>query len=367
MKKVICVIAALVLCLSLSVTVLADDYKVSGAPAIVIDGVITDAEWGAPILKGVDKTSSSDGSINPIMQYWDFDPSYEGTENYDLYINNDSVNVYFGLVMHNTEIDSSSDGTNLWQHENFTFTYSYSDPDNTVPHIEFEGSEFEQYQGYRIGMLADGSTKCECLHQGVDVFDIYEGSDYAVKYDEANKTMTYEVGVPYVGTNMNIDNPYMAFSVVVPLKYDSNGASASANGASRFLIGTGAAFCGGAGNNAHKGQAAVCVLNDAATVAGVVPGGAKEEPKDIAAPEDAVEEPETVQVIEEKVVVEKVEKELVLKPGLQLIVIIASGVIVLASIVVIVLSLVKKPQKKAENNDSSEENTEASAEESSEE
>ena len=365
MKKVICVIAALILCLSLSVTVLADDYKVSGAPAIVIDGVITDEEWGTPILKGVDKAAASDGSVNPIMQFWDFDPSYAGSENFDLYINNDSVNVYFGLVMHNTEIDSSSDGSNLWQHQNFTFTYSYSDPDNTVPHIEYNGDQYEQYQGYRVGLLADGSTKCECLHLGVDMFDLYEGSDYMVKYDEANKTMTYEVAIPYVGTNMNIDNPYMAFSVVAPLKYDSNGASAAANGSSRFLIGTGAAFAGGPNNFAHKGQAAVCVLNDAATVAGVVPGGAVKEEEPVA--EEAEEEAEVKQVIEEKIVVEKVEKELVLKPGLQLIVIIASGVIVLASIVVIVLSLVKKSAKKAENNDSSEENTEASAEESSEE
>ncbi len=114
---------AFVLFLSLASNVLAAEHAVNGLPAVTLDGAITEEEWGKPIFSGVDKAKATDGSVDSLMTYWDFDPSYAGGESIDLYVNNDSVNLYFGLVVHDTTPDASSDGTNLWQHQNFTFTF----------------------------------------------------------------------------------------------------------------------------------------------------------------------------------------------------------------------------------------------------
>ena len=111
----------------------------------------------------------------------------------------------------------------------------------------------------------------------MDPVELTAGRDYAVVYDEAAKTMTYEVAIPYEGTNMNLESTnYMAFSMLAALNIDSNPVSGATDGASRFLLGTGAAFGGGPNNFAHQGQAAVIVLNDASAVAGVMPPAAEE-------------------------------------------------------------------------------------------
>ena len=367
MKKILSVLLAFVLFLSLASNVLAAEHAVNGLPAVTLDGVITEEEWGKPIFSGVDKAKATDGSVDSLMTYWDFDPSYAGGESIDLYVNNDSVNLYFGLVVHDTTPDASSDGANLWQHQNFTFTFSYSAPDTTVPHIEFEGYQYEQYTGYRIGMLADGSLKSECLSLGVDPVELTAGRDYAVVYDEAAKTMTYEVAIPYEGTNMNLESTnYMAFSMLAALNIDSNPVSGATDGASRFLLGTGAAFGGGPNNFAHQGQAAVIVLNDASAVAGVTPPAAEEpEPEEPEAAAPAEQPAETEPAVQETVVVEKVEKEIVWKPGVCMIVIIASGAVVLASAAVIAWSCIRRrPKRQAEPETADEPEQPAAAEES---
>ena len=145
MKRALSVLMAFALCLGLTISVSAGEHAVNGLPSVTLDGVISEAEWGAPVISGMDKAKATDGSFDSLMTYWDFDPSYSGGETIDLYVNNDSVNLYFGLVIHNTVPDSASTGANLWQHQNFTFTFSYSSPETTVPHIEFEGAEYEQY------------------------------------------------------------------------------------------------------------------------------------------------------------------------------------------------------------------------------
>jgi len=345
MKKVIAIILSLVLCFALAVGVLAD-HPVNKIPTdgIALDGVITEAEWGQPVFANLNKNTATDGSIDSVCTFWEFDTSYAGEESADIYITNDSVNIYVGMVMHNTTIDSTSDGTNLWQHENFTFTLSYSVEGTNVPHIDFDGKQWEQYTGYRIGMLGDGTTRCEALTQGLDPIDLYEGSDYVVKYDEANKTMTYEVAIPFSNgyTNMNIESTvYTSFSAVIPFNFDSNGVDGSVNGANRILIGTGAAFCGGAGNFAHAGQSAIVLLNDATSVAGIVPGVKEEAPEK----EPEVETNSAEPVVEEVVTIEKVEKEIVFTPGVQLIIMIASAVVILASVAYIVITFCvkKKP------------------------
>lgn len=343
MKKIISVILAVALCFALAVSALAGTYTAPAAKAITVDGAITEEEWGAPIFKGVSKAAAMDGSVDGLMNYWEFDPAYTGTENFDLYVNNDSQNIYLGLVMHDTAIDAASMGTNLWQFQNFTFTISTS-MGAGVPAIDFEGQNYEQYTGFRIGMKADGSSMCEVLTQGIDAVMLTD-SQYKIVYDEANKTMVYEVAVPYGLTNIDLANSTsMALSAVIPLQYASNSVDAGVNGANRFLIGTAAAFCGGAGNYAHNDQTVIVTLNGADAVAGIT-GTVEETPAEEpeAEPEAAPEEEaETGTTGQTTTVTEVVERDLVWKATTQVIIIIVSGVVVLASAVVILLSLKKK-------------------------
>ncbi len=343
MKKFVSVILAVILSLALAVPAFAAMYTAPAAKAITLDGSVTEEEWGAPIMKGVTPATATDGSVDPLCNFWFFDQSYAGTENFDLYVNNDSENIYLGLVMHDTAIDENSYGTNLWQFQNFTFTISTS-MGAGVPAIDFEGQNYEQYTGFRLGLLANGSTACEILTQGIDAVALTE-DQYKIVFDEANKTLTYEVAVPYGLTNIDLANSTsMAFSAVLPLQYASNGVDAGVNGANRFLIGTAAAFCGGAGNYAHNGQTVIITLNGADAVSGitgtVTEAPEEEAPKEEAAPEE--EAPKEEAKPTEILTVEKVERELVWKATTQVIIIIVSGIVVVASAVVILLSLKKK-------------------------
>ena len=357
MKKIITVVLAIILCFALAAPAFAATYTAPAAKAITLDGAITEEEWGAPIFKGVGKSSAMDGSVDSLMTYWDFDPSYAGSETFDLYVNNDSQNIYLGLVMHDTAIDTASMGTNLWQHQNFTFTISTS-MGAGVPAIDFEGQNYEQYTGFRVGMKADGSVMCEVLTQGIDAVMLTD-SQYKIVYDEANKTMTYEVAVPYGLTNIDLNNSAsMALSAVLPVQFASNGASGATDGANRFLIGTAAAFCGGPGNYAHNDQTVIVTLNGADAVAGIT-GNVEEAPAEEPEAEEAVPEEEAPATEDATVtnttVTEKVERELVWKATPQIIIIIASGAVVILSIVVILLSLKKKKETEKSDDAPSEE------------
>ena len=349
MKKIIAIILTVVLCFALSVSALAGTYTAPAAKAITLDGVITEDEWGTPVFKGVTPNQAVDRAADAVSDFWFFDTSYSGNENFDLYVNNDSENIYLGVVMHETVIDSASMGINLWQYQNFTFTIAKADGSG-VPAIEFEGQQYEQYTGFRIGMKADGSILTETLTQGIDAVNLSQ-EQYKVVYDEAAKTMTYEVAVPYSMTNIDIsETTSMAFSAVLPLQNVSNGKSGQVDGANRFLIGTAAAFCGGPGNFAHNGQTITIELNGPDAVTGItgtlaeVTEQAEPETEEAAPEEEATATTEETS-LNETTVIERVEKELVWKATPQMIIITASGVVVLASIVVIILSLTKKKVK----------------------
>ena len=355
MKKIITVILAVILCFALAVSALAGDYTAPEAKEITLDGVVTEEEWGAPIFKGVTPINATNGSVDGLFDFWFFDNTYAGSENFDLYVNNDSENIYLGVIMHETEIDSTSMGANLWQHQNFTFTIATSEGSG-VPSVDIGGEMHEQYTGFRIAMKANGSPICEVMTQGLDATPLTD-DQYRIVYDEANGTITYEVAIPYSLTNIDISkSTAMAFSAVLPLKYASNSVDAGVNGANRFLVGRAAAFCGGPGNFAHTGQTIVINLNGPDAVAGIkgkVTEAPIEEPsaEETAPGETPVETPvEGESTTTGTTVVEKVEREVVLKATHQLYIIIISGVVILIDTVIILICLLKKraPKKSKE-------------------
>ena len=271
MKKTISAVLALLAALTiLSTGVFAKTYSVPSTQSPTIDGVVSSSEYGAPILSGVGKDAAVNGSIDEILTYWNFDPDYAGTESFDLYMNNDRSNIYLGVVVHDTEIDAKSKGRDLWKYANFAFTIAAKNDETTIPRIEYQGDQYEQFTGYRLAMLRDGTTQRSFLTLGIDPVTLTEGQDYAIRYDESARTMTYEIVVPYSTTNIKLsEGNTVMFSMMVALPYSTNGQSARTNGGSRFLLGTAVAFCGGANNFVHPGQCVEIRLNDQDSV-GVV-------------------------------------------------------------------------------------------------
>ncbi len=269
MKKMITAIFVLICAACLALPSSAAAYHASAPSKITIDGVITEGEWGKPIYRRV-TLAQAEESPDGILRAWWFDGDYEANVSFDFYVTNDNDAIYIGVVVHNTFPDTASTGVNLWLHHNVTFSLSEFYPDTTVRIIDYQGVPYEAYSGYRMGLLADGTMKCEPRVQGRAARELFAYDDYMIVYDSAKKTLTYEVALPlnsaYTTATNNATDPKIAVSAIVSLVYDNNTASCSTDGSNRFLIGLGAARSGGANNFAHRNEAIVVTLNTVAEV-----------------------------------------------------------------------------------------------------
>ena len=98
-------------------------------------------------------------------------------------------------------------------------------------------------------MYAEAST------QGINTKPIFPNKDYVAKYDDKTRTMTYEVAVPFVLSNVELEKKNeIAFSAVIALDNLSNSVSCEGDGPNRFLVGLGAQRGGGAEKYSHTDQ-----------------------------------------------------------------------------------------------------------------
>lgn len=252
MKKITVFLVALILLFLMAFPCSAASYAVSEPAWVNIDGVISTEEWGVPLYEQVTLVQAQTKAIDDALQCRWYDTTTDSDVRLDLYLTHNDTTLYVGCVVTgvNAEISTTEQP---WQQMNFTFTLSDYQADTGVRHVMEKGKEYEAYTGYRIYQTADGQTHAQTITQGLKPRDLREGRDYVAVYDAASRTMTYEVAVPLSYTSLSLTkNPDMAFSAVIALEQYNNGVTGRTNGSNRFLIGTGAADGGGAGNWAHR-------------------------------------------------------------------------------------------------------------------
>lgn len=254
MKKWICFLLAVITCVCMVTPAQAaavPTYKVSGPKWVVIDGKVSEKEWGKPIYKGVSLQAAEEGKVDSQVTAWWFDASNNQDTTFDLYVTNNDYGVAFACVVNNVPPEDSSD-TSYWRLMGFTFSFSQWAPWSCVELKTTDGVENEVYSAYRLQLLPDGRLKDTVLSQGTSKWNLYRGYEYQIKYDVTTHSLTYEVIVPYAYTNINLTkNTEMAFSALISLNRDGNTVNGAKNGSNRFLIGTGTANAG-AGKIAHR-------------------------------------------------------------------------------------------------------------------
>ena len=254
MKKIIALVLVAIMALAFAVPTSAASYTVTEPKWVTIDGKITQEEWGAPIYKGVTLEQAENGKVDDKLTAWWFDATNNADASFDLYLTHDDKNIFVGCVIHNVDAEASTDAA-PWQQMNFTFTLSAYSKETDVTRIEYKGKTYEAYTGYRIYQNAKGKLSYQPVTQGVDSRKMYAGQDYQAVYNAKDRTMTYEVAVPFSYTNINLNKTQdIVMSAVIALNHYDNTVSGLSDGSNRWLVGTGAAFCGGAGKWAHKDQ-----------------------------------------------------------------------------------------------------------------
>ena len=254
MKKIVSLVLVAIMALAFAIPTSAASYTVSDPKWVTIDGKISQEEWGNPIYKGVTLQQAEDKKVDDVLTCWWFDATNNAEASFDLYLTHNDQNLFLGCVIHDVDAETCTDGYG-WQQMNFVFTVSDYNEGTDVRHIKFEGKEYEAYTGYRILLDAKGRLTAQPITQGLTAKNLYAGEDYQAVYNPADRTMTYEVAVPFDLTYINPNTTKeIALSAVVALNQYGNTVSGQADGSNRWLVGTGTAFCGGPENWAHKGQ-----------------------------------------------------------------------------------------------------------------
>lgn len=226
-----------------------DTFVKDTAPAIKeavkLDGVITDKEWGGSAV-----VSTTPGHCQATWgNFWEFDPSSVNLEqNAKLYVTNDADYLYIGATLDEADLDTTCKNVSeLYKAAHFNFSVSGYDETNTVKRIPFEGKDYEQYTGFMMG-LVNGKPASYTFTQGHAAWEL-PAEDYAIKYDEATRTYTYEARIPFAKMNVTTDKVAISASIGAPYT--------KGDGANRYNLTTGSATCGGAGNWAHLNNALV--------------------------------------------------------------------------------------------------------------
>ncbi len=228
-----------------------DTVAPTPAEPIKIDGSITVDEWGEPVIVTTPAHCKEtwDG-------YWEFDAaSVPKGQSLQVYMTNDGKYIYIGAVMDECDYDDScTDGAMLYKAPHFEFTFSQYDEEFTVKRIEFQDEIYEQYTGFMLGIV-NGKPHAGIKTQGIDYLEL-GAENFSIKYDPATRTYTYEARVPFSNTNIDIkNNAKIALSISAAMHYTGG------DGANRYVLTSGSAFSGGAGNFSHLDNALVMNLN----------------------------------------------------------------------------------------------------------
>lgn len=286
MKKWICVLLVTVLVLALAVPASAASYEIVTPKWVTIDGKIEKGEWGRPIYQSISLNEALNDNIDDQITAWWYDTTNNKHAYFDLYVNHNDEAINIACVIHEVDPEISTDAA-VWQQMGLTFTVGKYVEGTDVPVKPFQGEMYEHYTGYRIYQKADGVLGMKSMTLGMTARDLYANKDYIAVYDSKARTMTYEVTIPFVYTEIDpLEDEYMTFSAVIALDQYGNSVSGTVNGSNRWLIGTAAAFCGGAENFAHQGHCIRLKLVSPEKVEEYRPAAGPNAPTSVTIPQD---------------------------------------------------------------------------------
>jgi hypothetical protein len=239
---------------------LRQDYYVSDkvsqvSDAVAMDGKITVAEWGTPIL--VANPSYTHTSIGAYREY-DVKATDDG-QTARMWLSNDNDYIYVGATLDKSWMQTATknkDGQDLTatMRPHFAFDLSQYDEANTFKQLE---NALEQYTGFVIWLDENGKEQISVRTQGLEAKAL-SADDYAVSFNEKTGMYTYEMRIPMSMTNIDVvSDTRIAFSASLGTNYSGRGAQAN-----RYLFSLGCEGPQGEGNLSHKDNALVLILKE---------------------------------------------------------------------------------------------------------
>lgn len=162
--------------------------------SIKLDGILDEKEWGTPFIKGMNAEQAM-ADANDLYTV----SSKSAKTSFDMYMAYDDNYIYAAAVIYDLQ-PAAAKNAKKWA--GFGIMLSRYTEGTVVPHIVYEGNEFEQYTHIRYFMLANGEVVAEVQNEGID-WTAQKAGDYTAKYDEETQTLVFEVRIPINQTNVN--------------------------------------------------------------------------------------------------------------------------------------------------------------------
>ena len=202
MKKILSLILAAAVILSLTAGMAAKSLQSTPSRTIGVDGSISADEWGEPVFSG-DKETCWAKHADYGWDFWQNTAAVAG-QRFNIYFTKDENYAYIGVEL--TGAAGPDNGCaavgDLWAHAHMAFTLSAYDASTTVPRITYQGETYEQYGYWMVGLLNGTAKAMESKSQGMDTYSLQD-SEYAVSYSVAAGKYAYEVAVPWSATNID--------------------------------------------------------------------------------------------------------------------------------------------------------------------
>lgn len=250
MKKILSLLLVLLsLCGCFCFTVHAGEYSNFGkvvsinttADNIVIDGKIDSGEWGDPLIVETPQSLREKENMG-----WGYVPSKNPPKDQrvEIYLSNEGGVLYVACKMIGFDYeDGSHPASQLHQHAHFGFSMATYNEKTVVHRQEYQGKMYEYFGHFAVG-IADGEKMCKSKTQGSDIKPLPD-SDYAISYNAATRTYTYEVRVKEGLSKADLlkhNKVVMSFDVSGPRIDDSRDIYKISEAAYRILAGKGGAW-----------------------------------------------------------------------------------------------------------------------------
>ena len=223
---------------------------------IKIDGKINVSEWGAPtIVTNPNHTQTTWGSFETN------EPScVDQSQTARVWLTSDEHYLYVGATLDKAAAETkgkNTSGTTLTNvmRSHFMFDIGRYVEDTTVPRSTYKGEKYENYTGYILWLDNNGNPRVTCRSLGMDKWTP-DKSSFAVAYDDATGTYTYEIRIPYQWTQIQPYGSDVVFCGSLGTPYMGEGTSSN-----RYHFETGHTGGQKGGDEPHKGHMIKLALN----------------------------------------------------------------------------------------------------------